>query len=89
MGYFTAYHTAMMAYEGDFSMEEAVRLHLSGNVMPPATEFTEAGTKALEACLRDDWEALIELPDGEEMEAIELVDQLSLNAFLDVYGEDQ
>jgi hypothetical protein len=89
MGYITAYETAMMVAEGELDLEDAVRLHLTGNVMPPSEEFTEAGVAALEACQDGNWEASIVLPNGEEMEAIEVVDQLGLTAFLDAFAEGE
>lgn len=89
MGYITAYETAMLVTEGELDLEDAVRLHLKGNVIPPSEEFTEAGVAALEACQAGNWEESIVLPDGEEMEAIEVVDQLGLTAFLDAFAEGE
>lgn len=92
MGYLQA---SEMANSG-LSLEQAVTWHLTSNHYPPLPqEFVQVALDAIEHAQTDEWDALVELPEGvlyrgsSAMRVGNVIEALHLDAFIDAHRVDE
>lgn len=93
MGYLQAYDSIDLL-DGD--LRRAVSLHFQSNCYPPVPqEMVEVALEAIHSVLVGDYVAPINLPEGvlfrgeETVTAMDAVESLFLNAFVDYYSEEE
>lgn len=67
-----------------------LRWHLTANHYPPIhTSFIDVAERAIELADEDDWDAMIEMPNGVSLSVGEIVDQLHLTTFVTFPDDDE
>jgi hypothetical protein len=73
---------AELVEEGALQLRVAVLWHLESNHFPPVHRaFLQPALEAIEHARLDDWDHLIELPNGNVVSTTEVVDGLRLDSF--------
>jgi len=85
MGYATAAGYAEAVNEGAVSLESAVSAHLRSNCFPPVhPDFHPFAVEAIEAMNAGEEGRELFLPNGKVVLACDAIEQLHLEAFLDM-----
>lgn len=97
MGSMTAIGFAGAVSNGEVSLEDALRYHLYGNHYPPLPlDLLPVALAAIEAGNDEDWDRLIDMPDGMsfrerndgKVRAGDAIESMHLDAFLADREED-
>lgn len=84
MGAMHAEEMAAAAGEGEVSMRMALNWHLQSNHFPPVhTVFVDSAMKAIRLVADEEYDEVLELPNGIHKSAIDIVEELHLWPFVD------
>jgi hypothetical protein len=84
MGALHADEMAAMAGEGEVSMRMALNWHLTSNHFPPVhTIFVDTAMQAIRLAADEEFDTVLELPNGRQLSVIDIVEQLHLWPFVD------
>jgi len=84
MGTMNAEEMAAAVGEGETSMRMALTWHLTSNHFPPVhTIFVDVAIRAIMCAAAEEFDEVIEMPNGVSLSVTEIVDQLHLWPFVD------
>lgn len=73
---------------GGFLFEVVLREHLAHNHFPPVSSiFVSSALEAIEKADSEDWESMIELPNGISLPVSQIIEELHLEDFLGIEEE--
>lgn len=69
--------------------EQALQWHLQYNHYPPISlDFVVVAQKVLEFAKQDNWEEVIEMPNGKSLTVLKIIEGLHLETFLEQEEEE-
>lgn len=84
MGSLHAMESSEMVQNGELSMKDALHYHLQYNHYPPVhPSFIAIAEKAIQLANDDQWNEVIDMPNGKSLRVGDIVSGLHLEHFLD------